>query len=68
MTRINFNPYTKDQLCTIVQSRLDSAKEGLDASKAKEVIAPDAIKLAATRIAGISGDARRILDICRYIS
>ncbi|KIJ51495.1 hypothetical protein M422DRAFT_224152 [Sphaerobolus stellatus SS14] len=64
-SRINFHPYTRDQLCTIVQARLNSAKEGLDPDKAIDVLASDAIKFTATKIAGTSGDARRILDICR---
>jgi len=68
MIRINFQPYTRDQLEKIVEARLVSAKEGLekedDASKI--IIAPDAIKLAAMTVSRIAGDARRVLDICRW--
>ncbi|KAF8150196.1 P-loop containing nucleoside triphosphate hydrolase protein, partial [Crassisporium funariophilum] len=74
MIRINFQPYTRDQLEKIVEARLASAKEGLDDDddneegavvKAKVVIAPDAIKFAAMTVSRITGDARRVLDICR---
>lgn len=66
MIRINFQPYTTPQLIEIVQTRLKSAREGLEGrDKEVEVLALDAIKFAAMKISGISGDARRILDICR---
>ncbi|CCA66668.1 related to origin recognition protein Orc1p [Serendipita indica DSM 11827] len=63
MIRINFAPYTKQQLIEIVESRLKRAQEG--ALNIQAVIKDDAIKYAATRVGGISGDARRVLDICR---
>ena len=67
MIRINFQPYTRDQLEKIVEARLVSAKEGLEeeAGASKIIIAPDAIKLAAMTVSRITGDARRVLDICR---
>ncbi|XP_071800120.1 uncharacterized protein [Asterias amurensis] len=55
LTRMTFQPYTFKQLQSIVQSRL----EGLRAFE------PDAIQLAARKVAAVSGDARRALDICR---
>ncbi|XP_038049563.1 origin recognition complex subunit 1-like [Patiria miniata] len=55
LTRMTFQPYTFKQLQSIVQSRL----EGLQAFE------PDAIQLAARKVAAVSGDARRALDICR---
>ena len=64
MTRINFQPYTTPQLEKIVRARLQSAKDGLPAS-APDVIAPDGVKFAAMKVSSISGDARRVLDICR---
>ncbi|KAH9916185.1 P-loop containing nucleoside triphosphate hydrolase protein [Amylocystis lapponica] len=64
MIRINFQPYTTPQLEKIVTARLLSAKEGL-AAGAQDVIAPDGIKFAAMKVSSISGDARRVLDICR---
>ncbi|KAH8092620.1 P-loop containing nucleoside triphosphate hydrolase protein [Cristinia sonorae] len=64
MTRINFQPYTTPQLEKIVKARLASAKEGLP-EETPDVIAPDGIKFASMKVSSISGDARRVLDICR---
>lgn len=64
MTRFNFQPYTTAQLEKIVKARLTSAKEGLPADSS-DVIAPDGIKFASMKVSSISGDARRVLDICR---
>ena len=58
MTRINFQPYTRDQLIEIVDARLS----GLG-----EVMEPDAIRFAAAKVSSVSGDARRALDICRSV-
>jgi origin recognition complex subunit 1 len=66
MVRINFQPYTTPQLETIVQARLESARAGLDAG-AVEVITRDGVKFAAMKVSSISGDARRVLDICRCV-
>ena len=55
LTRQVFQPYTHTQLQTIVASRL----EGLTIFK------EDAIQLVARKVASLSGDARRALDICR---
>ena len=47
-----------------------SAQEGMDGDKKKPsqvIIAPDAIKLAAMTVSRITGDARRVLDICRFV-
>jgi len=63
MVRINFAPYTKAQLAEIVNSRLNRAKQG--AANVQTVMKPDAVLYAATRVGGVSGDARRVLDICR---
>lgn len=68
MIRINFQPYTTPQLEKIVHTRLQSAKEGLEGKdKDQIVIAPDGIKFAAMKVSSISGDARRVLDICRFV-
>lgn len=64
MTRINFQPYTTPQLEKIVRARLQSAKDGLPEGT-PDVIAPDGVKFAAMKVSSISGDARRVLDICR---
>ena len=55
LTRINFQPYTHQQLAEIIKSRL----EGLDLFDAK------AIEFCARKVSAVSGDARRALDICR---
>merc|ERR1719369_2463242 len=55
LTRQTFQPYNHTQLQTIVASRL----EGL------QVFQPEAIQLVARKVASLSGDARRALDICR---
>jgi len=66
MTRINFQPYTTQQLGEIVHARLRDAKEGLE--EPPDVIHADGIKFSAMKVSSISGDARRVLDICRYVS
>ncbi|KAF9559279.1 P-loop containing nucleoside triphosphate hydrolase protein [Agrocybe pediades] len=68
MTRINFQPYTREQLEKIVEARLTSVKESLieDEGHASDVvISNDAIRMAAVTVSRITGDARRVLDICR---
>ena len=65
MTRINFPSYTAPQLIKIVQARLANAKDGMDNQKVQDIVAPDAIRFAAMKVSSISGDARRVLDICR---
>ena len=66
MIRINFQPYTTAQLETIVHARLTKSREGLPA-KAPEVISKDGVKFASMKVSSISGDARRVLDICRCV-
>ena len=67
MIRINFQPYNTQQLEQIIKSRLVNAKEGLTGGNVKDVIAPDGIKFAAMKVSSITGDARRVLDICRSV-
>ncbi|KAK7076847.1 Origin recognition complex, subunit 1 [Halocaridina rubra] len=55
LTRMTFQPYTYKQLQEIVLSRL----LGINAFD------PDAVQLVARKVAAVSGDARRALDICR---
>ena len=52
---MTFQPYTFKQLQTIVISRMKGLK----------AFDEDAIQLAARKVAAVSGDARRALDICR---
>ncbi|KAJ2782929.1 Origin recognition complex, subunit 1 [Coemansia javaensis] len=55
LARINFQPYSHQQLMAIVQSRLEGCA----------AFDPDAIELCARKISAVSGDARRALDVCR---
>ncbi|KAE8610209.1 hypothetical protein XENTR_v10012047 [Xenopus tropicalis] len=55
LTRMSFQPYTHKQLQQIITSRLNHIKAFGD----------DAIQLVARKVAALSGDARRCLDICR---
>ncbi|XP_035107377.2 origin recognition complex subunit 1 isoform X2 [Callithrix jacchus] len=55
LTRMSFQPYTYSQLQQILRSRLRHLKAFED----------DAIQLVARKVAALSGDARRCLDICR---
>lgn len=55
LTRLTFRPYNFKQLQEIVCSRL----EGLNTFES------DAVQLASRKVAAVSGDARRCLDICR---
>nr|CAD7397707.1 unnamed protein product [Timema poppensis] len=56
LTRVTFQPYTFRQLQEIVSSRLEGLSAPFD---------PDAIQLVARKVASVSGDARRALDMCR---
>lgn len=58
LTRLTFQPYSHKQLQEIVMSRLN----GL------ETFSSDAIQLVSRKVAALSGDARRALDICRRAS
>jgi origin recognition complex subunit 1 len=58
MIRINFQPYTTAQLEQIVHARLGGSND---------VLSKDAVKFAAMKVSSISGDARRVLDICRCV-
>ncbi|XP_038650173.1 origin recognition complex subunit 1 [Scyliorhinus canicula] len=55
LTRMSFQPYTYKQLQRIICSRLNRLKAFED----------DAIQLVGRKVAALSGDARRALDICR---
>ncbi|KAG5518465.1 hypothetical protein PMAC_002860 [Pneumocystis sp. 'macacae'] len=59
LTRISFSGYTFDQLKTIIHTRLQEISGSL--------MDQDAIELASRKVSVVSGDARRALDICRYI-
>ena len=70
MVRINFQPYTTPQLEAIVKARLLAARNAHPPlpADAPDVIAPDALKFAAMKVASISGDASCVLNVFRYTS
>ncbi|KAM9280759.1 origin recognition complex subunit 1 isoform 1-T4 [Cariama cristata] len=55
LTRMSFQPYTYKQLQQIISSRLNTVK----------AFEEDAVQLVSRKVAALSGDARRCLDICR---
>ncbi|KAL6244115.1 Origin recognition complex, subunit 1 [Rhinocladiella similis] len=57
LTRITFAGYTHTQLMEIISSRL----EGVPGN----IVDKDAVQFASQKVAAVSGDARRALDICR---
>ncbi|KAL8736256.1 MAG: hypothetical protein Q9166_000411 [cf. Caloplaca sp. 2 TL-2023] len=57
LTRITFPGYTHEQLQAIISSRLSHVPG--------HIVDPDAIQFASRKVAAVSGDARRALDICR---
>ncbi|KAL8910858.1 MAG: hypothetical protein Q9171_003896 [Xanthocarpia ochracea] len=57
LTRITFAGYTHEQLQAIISSRLSHVPG--------HIVDPDAIQFASRKVAAVSGDARRALDICR---
>lgn len=57
LTRITFPGYTYEQLQAIISSRL--------ANVPGKIVEPDAVQFASRKVAAVSGDARRALDICR---
>ncbi|CEH12317.1 p-loop containing nucleoside triphosphate hydrolase protein [Ceraceosorus bombacis] len=69
LTRIPFEPYRANQLAEIVQSRLGMLPDQLQDQEhglgCEKVMSKAAIEYASKRIANVSGDARRMLDVCR---
>ncbi|KAJ9270088.1 hypothetical protein DTO212C5_3827 [Paecilomyces variotii] len=57
LTRITFPGYKHTDLMEIIGSRL--------ANVPGNIVDPDAIQFASRKVAAVSGDARRALDICR---
>ncbi|KAH8868225.1 Origin recognition complex subunit 1 [Schistosoma japonicum] len=56
LTRLTFAPYSHEQLSQIVRHRLSSLSN---------ILQPKALELAARKVAAVSGDVRRALDICK---
>lgn len=78
MTRITFMPYTDRQLVEIVESRLgfqfdqeqsdatgENDRAKLVVRGCKDVFTRDALTYVSKRVSNVSGDARRMLDVCR---
>lgn len=59
-TLMHFKPYTKQQISDIIFARLNQAN-------ASNVFAPSAIQLLAGKVAAMSGDIRKALDISRRV-
>lgn len=57
---MHFAPYTKQQIFDIISARLNEAN-------AANVFTPSAIQFLASKVAAISGDIRRALDISRRV-
>ncbi|KAL2407913.1 Origin recognition complex subunit 1 [Exophiala dermatitidis] len=57
LTRITFSGYTHTQLMEIISSRLQNVPGN--------IVDQDAVQFASRKVAAVSGDARRALDICR---
>jgi origin recognition complex subunit 1 len=57
LARITFPGYTHTQLMAIIQSRLEGV--------GNVIVDPDAVQFASRKVAAVSGDARRALDVCR---
>ncbi|RKF79863.1 Origin recognition complex subunit 1 [Golovinomyces cichoracearum] len=57
LTRITFPGYSFNQLVKIITSRLEDVPGN--------IVEKDAIEFASRKVAAVSGDARRVLDICR---
>ncbi|KAM9295993.1 cell division control protein 6 homolog [Gastrophryne carolinensis] len=55
---LNFSPYSKDQIATILQERLKRVS-------GDQVLDNAAIQFCARKVSAVSGDARKALDICR---
>ncbi|XP_032946188.1 cell division control protein 6 homolog isoform X2 [Rhinolophus ferrumequinum] len=55
---LNFPPYTKNQIATILQDRLNQASKD-------QVLDNTAIQFCARKVSAVSGDVRKALDVCR---
>ncbi|XP_067397359.1 cell division control protein 6 homolog isoform X2 [Emydura macquarii macquarii] len=55
---LNFPPYTKEQITSILQERLRQVS-------GSEVLDSAAVQFCARKVSAVSGDARKALDVCR---
>ena len=60
---LHFPPYTKDQIVTILQQRLQSS-----CADSGTIVDPMAVQFCARKVAAVHGDMRKALDICRLIT
>ena len=61
LTRVTFAGYNHAQLMKIIEARL----KGVKGRYGEAIVESDAVQFAARKVAGVSGDARRCLDMCR---
>ncbi|XP_078046379.1 cell division cycle 6 isoform X2 [Augochlora pura] len=57
---MHFPPYTKQQICDIITERLNEAK-------VSDLFTGNAVQMLAGKVAAVSGDIRRALDISRRV-
>uniref|UniRef100_A0A8C0H7S1 Cell division control protein n=1 Tax=Chelonoidis abingdonii TaxID=106734 RepID=A0A8C0H7S1_CHEAB len=57
---LNFPPYTKEQIASILQERLRQVS-------GDEVLDSTAIQFCARKVSAVSGDARKALDVCSIV-
>ena len=62
--RVTFNPYNTSELIKIIEARLRSTGDYSGDGK-YDAITQNAVQLASMKVAQISGDARRALELCR---
>ena len=62
-TLLHYPPYTKQEIMDIITSRLEQGST--DSVTGQSVITPRAIAFLAGKIASLSGDLRKALDVCR---
>lgn len=62
---INFMPYSKEDIISIVKDRL---KEVEMTTEKGVIIEERALSLCATKAASSNGDIRKVLDICRFVA
>ncbi|XP_075417899.1 cell division control protein 6 homolog isoform X1 [Tenrec ecaudatus] len=55
---LNFPPYTRNQITTILQDRLNQVSR-------EQVLDNAAIQFCARKVSAVSGDVRKALDVCR---
>jgi cell division control protein 6 len=59
---VNFTPYSKEDIISIIKDRLQIVQE---LNNNSPIIEDRALFLCATKVASLNGDIRKVLDICR---